>query len=647
MENNIEAISVQISNDLKELCSRTLQLSSLEEFPNGVQDIEAALNDMNHEIFDVVVCGEVKKGKSSFINAIIGDNILPVDTKVATSQAFRIINSEKQAFYLVFTDGSKQEVKREELDNYGSQAKIDKDGEPIIFGKIVDYMEVHTPIPFLPKSVVLVDTPGLGAIYANHAVVTKRHLAKASAVIFIMDPSNPLTDAEISFLNEITDITANVLLVMTKQDNYDIDYIDSQIKRNLQILTEKGFQKKFTNNVIKIFPMSSTMLYDVSNVDMQKDEKEIFYEISSFDNVKKELLKLLQLTISLSKSVAAYNAVNEYNNRVMMTVSEINKILESPDTGTKILSQKQQLKEHFQSVWGPHGSQQKSIVSGVNAVINSYSTKASAIFNPGTEIYNKLLAEIESLSDYREAKNYAEQFPTHMMTDYMQAWRGLNEDCSEKIITIMSRFQKEMKDDRNQKIFDNFSNVTALPSYELPKYGLLDHFNFTKNGWFTLFFATSVLNIGLATIVALPIAVLIGWFSGNRSRTDRMKVELRNYLNTNLSSLRNQVLTNPMDNKDSLSKSLFETTKEQHLKIAQDMLNQIYNNQLAVYEDETERLNKQIDDIKFKKEAILKQMKTIKGNWDSVYNKLKQLREKLDSLEKLILSDENKEDTKE
>ena len=224
MENKINDLSSQIKEQLVDLCEKTLSYAQTKEFPDATKDIEFSLGNLRNEIYDVVVCGEVKKGKSSFINAIIGERILPVDTKVATSQAFRIVNSNKQAFYLVFTDGTKQEVEREDLENYGSQAKIDKNGEPITFGKIVDYMEVHTPIPFLPQSVVLVDTPGLGAIYANHATVTKRHLAKASAVIFILDPANPITEAEISFLNEVASITSNVMLVMTKQDNYDEEY---------------------------------------------------------------------------------------------------------------------------------------------------------------------------------------------------------------------------------------------------------------------------------------------------------------------------------------------------------------------------------------------------------------------------------------
>ena len=637
MENKINSLSTQINKQLIDLCEKTLSYAQTKEFPDATKDIEFSLGNLRNDIFDVVVCGEVKKGKSSFINAIIGERILPVDTKVATSQAFRIVNSNKQAFYLVFTDGTKQEVEREDLENYGSQAKIDKNGEPITFGKIVDYMEVHTPIPFLPQSVVLVDTPGLGAIYANHATVTKRHLAKASAVIFILDPANPITEAEISFLNEVASITSNVMLVMTKQDNYDEEYINTQINRDVDILIEKGFTEKIFANEIKILPMSSTLLYDVKNADLEADEQKIFYEASFFDNVKTELLKMLQMTIGLSKSSTAYNALNQYNSRVMAAVAESEEVLKSPNSAQQLLSRKQQIKANFQATWGPNGKEQKAIITSVNSIIAAFSTKATALFNPGTDLYNKLLNEIDSLVDYQTTKCYAEQFPNKMMTEYMQAWQGLNEECAGKINQTMSKFQKEMTEDVSTQMQRGMSNAITLPSYNLPKYGAMDYFNFTKAGWFTLFFAANIFGATIG-IAALPIAALIGWFTGNKAKRDRMKSELRYYLNTNLSTLRNQILTNPMDAKDALSKSLFETTKEKHIQTAQTVLKQIYDEQLAVTEQEVERLNDQITNINKERNQIELQLKTIKKKWNPIYNQLRAIRQQLSSLEAIIMA---------
>lgn len=637
MGNKINDLSSQIKGQLIDLCEKTLSYAQTKEFPDATKDIGFSLGNLRNEIFDVVVCGEVKKGKSSFINAIIGERILPVDTKVATSQAFRIVNSNKQAFYLVFTDGTKQEVERDDLENYGSQVRIDKNGEPITFGKIVDYMEVHTPIPFLPQSVVLVDTPGLGAIYANHATVTKRHLAKASAVIFILDPTNPITEPEISFLNEVTGITPNVLLVMTKQDNYDEEYINTQINRDVEILVEKGFKEKISANEIKILPMSSTLLYDVKNADLEADEQKIFYEASFFDNVKAELLKMLQMTIGLSKSSTAYNALNQYNSRVMAAVAESEEVLKSPNSAQQLLTRKQQIKASFQATWGPNGNEQKALITSVNNIITAFSTKATALFNPGTDLYNKLLNEIDSLVDYQTTKSYAEQFPNKMMTEYMQAWQGLNEECAGKINQTMSKFQKEMTEDVSTQMQRGMSNAITLPSYNLPKYGAMDYFNFTKAGWFTLFFAANIFGATIG-IAALPIAALIGWFTGNKAKRDRMKSELRNYLNTNLSTLRNQILTNPMDAKDALSKSLFETTKEKHIQTAQTVLKQIYDEQLAVTEQEVERLNDQITNINKERIQIELRLKMIKEKWNPIYNQLKAIRQQLSSLEAILMA---------
>lgn len=92
MEHEIEKISASIKDKLVAVCQQVLAFAESEDFPQGTKDIEFSLDRLRNEEFEVVVCGEVKKGKSSFINAIIGEDILPVDTKVATSQAFRIVN---------------------------------------------------------------------------------------------------------------------------------------------------------------------------------------------------------------------------------------------------------------------------------------------------------------------------------------------------------------------------------------------------------------------------------------------------------------------------------------------------------------------------------------------------------------------------
>ena len=62
---------------------------------------------IQQEQYDVVVCGQFKKGKSSFINALLGEEVLPVATEVATAQVFRVINSDTEDYNLVFNNGER------------------------------------------------------------------------------------------------------------------------------------------------------------------------------------------------------------------------------------------------------------------------------------------------------------------------------------------------------------------------------------------------------------------------------------------------------------------------------------------------------------------------------------------------------------
>src|SRR2546428_256279 len=60
--------------------------------------------------YRVLVVGEAKRGKSSFINALIGRNILPINVDIATCQVFRIHRAGQEAYRLRFEDDSTQEI---------------------------------------------------------------------------------------------------------------------------------------------------------------------------------------------------------------------------------------------------------------------------------------------------------------------------------------------------------------------------------------------------------------------------------------------------------------------------------------------------------------------------------------------------------
>src|ERR671933_297634 len=77
---------------------------------------------LDDNAYRVLVVGEAKRGKSTFVNALIGRDILPTDVDVATSQVFNVRPSQKEVYRVRYEDGSVREVPPEDLPLYGSQA---------------------------------------------------------------------------------------------------------------------------------------------------------------------------------------------------------------------------------------------------------------------------------------------------------------------------------------------------------------------------------------------------------------------------------------------------------------------------------------------------------------------------------------------
>ena len=152
---NQNELNQKISNLQSGLSNAMRKIENLaneeKQIPKTDMDFDIAKEILNDKEYNVVVCGEVKKGKSSLINAIIGQNLLPVDSDIATSQVFRISNSQTESYKLVFTDKTEKVISREELSKYGSQVDANINGTQELGGKSISYIQVSCLLVFCLK----------------------------------------------------------------------------------------------------------------------------------------------------------------------------------------------------------------------------------------------------------------------------------------------------------------------------------------------------------------------------------------------------------------------------------------------------------------------------------------------------------------
>ncbi len=89
----IEGIRQQTVAVLDELISKAGEFE-LADPPPALERYRAKLRE---NAYKVLVVGEAKRGKGTFVNALTGQDILPTDVDVATSQVFIIRPSEREA----------------------------------------------------------------------------------------------------------------------------------------------------------------------------------------------------------------------------------------------------------------------------------------------------------------------------------------------------------------------------------------------------------------------------------------------------------------------------------------------------------------------------------------------------------------------
>jgi predicted GTPase len=164
----------------------------------------------------VVVVGETNRGKSSLVNALLGQpGLSPVDAEVAT------------ATYLVFGHAANWEARAcypgqlapvpidlTDLIRWVSAAHELPDGE-----LPPRYVEVDGPVPLLEKLSV-VDTPGVGGLDSVHGELAIEAAASATALLFVVDASAPFTTGELNFLASIGERVETVIFALSKVDQY-------------------------------------------------------------------------------------------------------------------------------------------------------------------------------------------------------------------------------------------------------------------------------------------------------------------------------------------------------------------------------------------------------------------------------------------
>lgn len=231
-----------MTSDSKKIRSFIKQLSPIiQEYGKHavVNEVSKSIDRIDNAT-SILFCGEFKRGKSSLINAIIGENICPTDIGIATAVVTRIMyGSTKKAirYYGDLLEGekalNKEEIAWDDIQNYTV-------GDVISIGSTVQ-MDLYYPSDFLKDGIVIIDTPGIGGLDPRHANLTAMALPYADVAVFITDASEPMTESELKFYEKkVSPRVENTIVLVNKSDILSQDVLQTHIETTRNTLLSAG-----------------------------------------------------------------------------------------------------------------------------------------------------------------------------------------------------------------------------------------------------------------------------------------------------------------------------------------------------------------------------------------------------------------------
>ena len=147
---------------------------------------------LREERFHLVVLGEFNHGKSTFVNALLGQAVLPAGITPTTATINHLVWADKPRARAFLTDGSERDIDPNRLADW-----VTIEGRE---AGHVNHVEVGWPAEILRDRLTIVDTPGVNDINEQRAEITYGYIPRADACLFLLDGAQVLKQSERAFL---------------------------------------------------------------------------------------------------------------------------------------------------------------------------------------------------------------------------------------------------------------------------------------------------------------------------------------------------------------------------------------------------------------------------------------------------------------
>jgi len=174
--------------------------------------LAAIVERLESGAFEIAVFGRVSSGKSSLLNHILQEPVLPVGVTPVTAVPTRILYGAVSRGRVWFADAAPEQFPIERLVEFVSEQS--NPGNQ----KHVTRVEIELPAPRLRQGVVFVDTPGFGSLAEAGARETRAYLPQCDLGVLLVDAASTLTQEDLATLGALYEAGVPAQVLLSKAD---------------------------------------------------------------------------------------------------------------------------------------------------------------------------------------------------------------------------------------------------------------------------------------------------------------------------------------------------------------------------------------------------------------------------------------------
>lgn len=269
-------------------------------------------NSKNAEMV-VPVLGMQGMGKSTLINAILGENILPNDADETTCVPVEVKYGEEEAAFVHFRKGDKilKVYTRDDLNSY-----VDNNENPAN-EKQVSHIVLFRKNELLRNGLTIVDLPGVGSLTRENEETTKRYIQNLCTAIFVIPTVPTIRKQEAMFIKLVWSQFTRAVFVQNvwgeseREIQESVEYNSMRLKQIADSINNTEYNGEIV--VLNAYDALAGALQNNSSMVGSSNIKEL---ISNIKDISDNWTSDLNRSITLRSLGFIHAAENELNQRI-------------------------------------------------------------------------------------------------------------------------------------------------------------------------------------------------------------------------------------------------------------------------------------------------------------------------------------------